>query len=52
MNDITQIAEGDSPLDIATDPLNYLYPAFADQTTKLTRGLNPTLEKSARFRSR
>ena len=36
--DITsQIAEGDSPMDIATDPLNYLYPAFADQTPKLTR---------------
>ena len=38
--DITgQIAEGDSPVDIATDPLNYLYPAFAEQTPKLTRGL-------------
>ena len=38
--DITrQISEGDSPVDIATDPLNYLYPAFADQTPKLTRGL-------------
>ena len=38
--DITsQIAEGDSAADIATDPLNYLYPAFADQTPKLTRGL-------------
>ena len=42
--DITsQIAEGDSIADIATDPLNYLYPAFADQTPKLTRGLSPTL---------
>ena len=38
--DITsQIAEGDSLADVATDPLNYLYPAFADQTPKLTRGL-------------
>ena len=38
--DITsQIAEGDSAADIATDPFNYLYPAFADQTPKLTRGL-------------
>ena len=38
--DITsQIAEGDSAADIASDPLNYLYPAFADQTPKLTRGL-------------
>jgi len=34
-----QIAEGDSLADVATDPLNYLYPAFADQTPKLTRGL-------------
>ena len=39
--DITsQIAEGDSLADVATDPLNYLYPAFADQTPKLTRGLS------------
>ncbi len=46
--DITsQIAEGDSPVDIATDPLNYLYPAFADQTPKLTRGLNPLFRKAA-----
>ena len=44
--DITgQVAEGDSPLDIATDPTNYLYPAFSGQTTKLTRGINPTLRK-------
>ena len=42
--DITgQIAEGDSLTDIATDPLNYLYPAFADQTPKLTRGLPSAL---------
>ena len=34
-----QIAEGDSLADVATDPLNYLYPAFADATPKLTRGL-------------
>ena len=46
--DITrQISEGDSPMDIATDPLNYLYPAFADQTPKLTRGLNPLFRKAA-----
>jgi transcriptional regulator with XRE-family HTH domain len=44
-----QIAEGDSAVDIATDPLNYLYPAFADQTPKLTRGLNPTLRKLSRL---
>ena len=39
----SQIAEGDSLTDVATDPLNYLYPAFADQTPKLTRGLPPAL---------
>ena len=38
--DITrQVSEGDSISDLATDPLNYLYPAFADQTPKLTKGL-------------
>jgi hypothetical protein len=45
----SQIAAGDTPTDIATDPLNYLYPAFADQTPKLTRGLSPTLQKIARL---
>jgi hypothetical protein len=35
----SQIAEGDSLADVATDPLNYLYPAFADATPKLTKGL-------------
>ena len=46
--DITsQIAEGDSPTDIATDPLNYLYPAFAEQTPKLTRGLPAAARKIA-----
>ena len=45
----SQIAEGDSATDIATDPLNYLYPAFADQTPKLTRGLSPTIRKVARL---
>ena len=45
----SQIAEGDSPTDIATNPFNYLYPAFADQTPKLTRGLSPTLKKVARL---
>ena len=40
----SQIAEGDTPADIATNPFNYLYPAFADQTPKLTRGLSPTLK--------
>ena len=45
----SQIAEGDSPTDIATNPFNYLYPAFADQTPKLTRGLSPTIRKIARL---
>jgi hypothetical protein len=35
----SQIAEGDSLADVATDPFNYLYPAFADATPKLTKGL-------------
>ena len=39
MDIASQVAEGDSVSDLATDPLNYLYPAFADQTPKLTRGL-------------
>ena len=43
----SQVAEGDTPTDIATNPFNYLYPAFADQTPKLTRGLNPTFRKVA-----
>ena len=46
---VSQIAEGDSPMDIATDPLNYLYPAFADQTPKLTRGLPSAFKKVARL---
>ena len=45
----SQVAEGDSPEDIATNPFNYLYPAFADQTPKLTRGLSPTIRKVARL---
>ena len=48
--DITnQIAEGDSATDIATNPFNYTYPLFAEQTDKLTRGLNPTFRKVARL---
>ena len=46
---VSQIAEGDSPTDIATDPLNYLYPAFADQTPKLTRGLPSVARNVARL---
>ena len=46
--DITsQVSEGDSALDIATDPFNYLYPTFADQTPKMTRGLPSAFRKSA-----
>lgn len=45
----SQIAEGDTPEDIATNPFNYLYPAFADQTDKLTRGLSPTIRKVAKL---
>jgi transcriptional regulator with XRE-family HTH domain len=44
-----QIAEGDSAVDIATDPINYIAPIFADQTDKITRGLNPTLRKLSRL---
>ena len=48
--DITrQVSEGDSLADIGTDPLNYTYPIFAEQTDKLTRGLSPTLRKAARL---
>jgi hypothetical protein len=46
--DITsQISEGDSLEDIATDPFNYLYPTFADQTPKMTRGLPSAFRKIA-----
>ena len=45
----SQIAEGDTPEDIATNPFNYLYPAFADQTPKLTRGLPSAFRKVARL---
>ena len=48
--DITsQIAEGDSLSDIATNPFNYLYPAFADQTPQLRKGLPSTFRKFARL---
>ena len=45
----SQIAEGDTPEDIATNPFNYLYPAFAEQTPKLTRGLPSVVKKVARL---
>ena len=49
MDIANQVAEGDSVSDLATDPLNYLYPAFADQTPKLTRGLPSAFRKVARL---
>jgi hypothetical protein len=46
--DITrQVSEGDSLADIATDPLNYTYPIFAEQTPRFTRGLPSTFRKFA-----
>jgi len=46
--DITrQVSEGDSLADIATDPLNYTYPIFAEQTPRLTRGLPSAFRKFA-----
>ena len=48
--DITrQVSEGDSLADIATDPINYTYPLFAEQTDKLTKGLPSTFRKFARL---
>jgi len=50
MNITSQISEGDSPLDIATDPLNYLGASFAEPATKIaSRGLSPKLAKIARL---
>ena len=45
----SQVYEGDSPTDIATNPFNYLYGTFADQTNKMTRGLKPALRNVARL---
>jgi len=48
--DITrQVSEGDSLADIATDPINYTYPLFAEQTDRLTKGLPSTFRKFARL---
>ena len=42
LNVASQLREGDSLEDIATNPLNYLGPAFAGTLTKeATRGMNP-----------
>ena len=50
MNITSQISEGDSPLDIATDPLNYLGTSFAEPASKIaSRGLSPKLAKIARL---
>lgn len=49
-NITSQIAEGDSPLDIATDPLNYLGATFAEPATKIAqRGLNPRIASAMRL---
>ena len=46
--DITrQVSEGDSLEDIATNPFNYTYPIFAEQTPRLTRGLPSAFRKFA-----
>jgi DNA-binding Lrp family transcriptional regulator len=44
-----QISEGDSLADIGTNPFNYTYPIFAEQTPRLTRGLPSTFRKFARL---
>jgi hypothetical protein len=52
LNVASQVYQGDSVEDIATDPLNYLGPAFAGTLTKeATRGMNPTgaLSKALRL---
>ena len=50
MNITSQIAEGDSPLDIATDPLNYLGATFAEPATKIAaRGVNPKIATAMRL---
>ena len=42
LNVASQIRQGDSLEDIATNPLNYLAPAFAGSLTReATRGMNP-----------
>ena len=50
MNVTSQIAEGDSPLDIATDPLNYLGATFAEPATRIaSRGVNPKIASAMRL---
>ena len=44
-----QISEGDSLADIATNPINYTYPIFAEQTDRLTKGLPSAFRKFARL---
>ena len=50
MNVTSQIAEGVSPLDIATDPLNYLGATFAEPATRIaSRGVNPKIATAMRL---
>ena len=45
-----QIQEGDSLGEIATNPFNYLGPAFAGPATEFaTKGLSPTIAKTMRL---
>ena len=45
-----QVQQGDSLAEIATNPLNYLGPAFLPYTDNLVRtGLNPTIAKTMRL---
>ena len=50
MNITSQLAEGDSAVDIATDPLNYLGATFASPATKIAaRGVSPKVAKILRL---
>ena len=50
MNISSQLAEGDSVADIATDPLNYLGPAFVGPASTIaSRSVNPTVAKILRL---
>ena len=53
LNVASQVYQGDSAEEIATDPLNYLGPAFAGTLTKeATRGMNPRWYFSKRIKIR
>jgi len=50
MNISSQLSEGDSVEDIATNPMNYLGAAFAGPATTIaSRSLNPTVAKILRL---